>query len=80
MFETPGRIEPCLFEEVLPKFLADLVVELQLAAGKPGRGLHPDSASELARIMNCDYPNLIEGHNTRAVTSSAPFKGTLWKL
>src|SRR3546814_15830457 len=33
-----------------------------------GRGLHPDSAEDLAdlvRTMNCYYSNLIEGHNTR---------------
>lgn len=68
MFETPGRIEPCLFEENVPMGLADLAVELQLAASNLGRGLHPDSAAELAdlvRIMNCYYSNLIEGHNTR---------------
>lgn len=68
MFETPSRIEPCLFEESVPTVLADLAVELQLAASNLGRGLHPDSAAELAdlvRIMNCYYSNLIEGHNTR---------------
>ncbi|MFC2967331.1 Fic family protein [Acidimangrovimonas pyrenivorans] len=68
MIETPGRIEPCLFEEFLPAELADLAVEIQRAADALGRGLHPDSARELAdlvRIMNCYYSNLIEGHNTR---------------
>ncbi len=68
MPETPGRIEPCFFEEQIPAELADLSVEIQRAAGELGRGLHPDSAAELAdlvRIMNCYYSNLIEGHNTR---------------
>ena len=68
MIETPGRIEPCLFEESLPTILADLAVELQMSSNNLGRGLHPDSAGELAdlvRIMNCYYSNLIEGHNTR---------------
>ena len=68
MSETPGRIEPCLFEENVPTVLADLAVEVQRAASGLGRGLHPDSAVELAdlvRIMNCYYSNLIEGHNTR---------------
>ena len=68
MSETPGRIEPCLFEENVPTVLADLAVEVQWAASGLGRGLHPDSAVELAdlvRIMNCYYSNLIEGHNTR---------------
>lgn len=68
MLETPGRIEPCLFEERIPADLTDLAVQLQREAGDLGRGLHPDSAAELAdlvRVMNCYYSNLIEGHNTR---------------
>lgn len=68
MVETPGRIEPCLFDEHIPADLADLAVELQRASGGLGAGLHPESAAELAdliRIMNCYYSNLIEGHNTR---------------
>lgn len=68
MLETPGRIEPCFFEEHIPASLADLSVEIQREAAILGQGLHPDSASELAdlvRVMNCYYSNLIEGHNTR---------------
>lgn len=68
MFETPGRIEPCFFEEHIPASLADLSVEIQRKAATLGQGLHPDSAAELAdlvRVMNCYYSNLIEGHNTR---------------
>jgi Fic family protein len=68
MFETPGRIEPCFFEEHIPASLADLSVEIQREAAVLGQGLHPDSAAELAdlvRVMNCYYSNLIEGHNTR---------------
>jgi Fic family protein len=68
MLETPGRIEPCLFEEHIPAELADLSVEIQREASGLGQGLHPDSAAELAdlvRMMNCYYSNLIEGHNTR---------------
>lgn len=68
MIETPGRIEPCLFEDNIPAELADLTVEIQHAADGLGTGLHPDSAAELAdlvRMMNCYYSNLIEGHNTR---------------
>src|SRR5258708_38376132 len=64
--ETPARIEPCLFEDQVPRRLADLAVELQAAAGALGRGLHPDTAAELAemvRVLNCYYSNLIEGHN-----------------
>jgi Fic family protein len=66
--ETPGRIEPCLFDEAMPTRLADLAVEIQAEADRLGRGLHPDSAADLAemvRVMNCYYSNLIEGHNTR---------------
>ena len=68
MLETPGRIEPCFFEEHIPAELADLSVEIQREATQLGQGLHPDSAAELAdlvRMMNCYYSNLIEGHNTR---------------
>lgn len=68
MLETPGRIEPCFFEEHIPATLADLSVEIQREAALLGQGLHPDSAAELAdlvRVMNCYYSNLIEGHNTR---------------
>ncbi|OSP53722.1 Fic family protein [Pseudoruegeria sp. SK021] len=68
MLETPGRIEPCFFEDQIPATLADLSVEIQREATRLGQGLHPDSAAELAdfvRVMNCYYSNLIEGHNTR---------------
>ena len=68
MLETPGRIEPLLFEEHIPAELADLSVEIERAAHGLGAGLHPCSAAELAglvRVMNCYYSNLIEGHNTR---------------
>ena len=68
MLETPGRIEPCFFEEHIPTELADLTVEIQRGATRLGQGLHPDGAAELAdlvRVMNCYYSNLIEGHNTR---------------
>lgn len=66
--ETPSRIEPLFFEDSIPAGLADLTVELQREAGDLGRGLHPESAGELAdlvRMMNSYYSNLIEGHNTR---------------
>src|SRR3546814_8375509 len=68
MIETPTRIEPCFFEGDIPAVLADLAVEIQREAAHLGRGLHPESAEELAalvRTMNCYYSNLIEGHNTR---------------
>lgn len=66
MLETPGRIEPCLFEEQIPAELADLSVEIQREATRLGQGLHPDSAAELAdfvRVMNCYHSYLTEGHN-----------------
>ncbi|WP_245515729.1 Fic family protein [Oharaeibacter diazotrophicus] len=68
MIESPARMEPCFFEDGIPRPLADLAVEIQRAADGLGRGLHPDAASELAdlvRVMNCYYSNLIEGHHTR---------------
>jgi Fic family protein len=68
MLETPARIEPLLFEDGIPVELADLTVELQREASNLGRGLHPESAAELTdlvRMMNSYYSNLIEGHNTR---------------
>ena len=68
MIETPSRIEPVFFEDQIPQVLADLSIEIQREAGNLGRGLHPESAAELAdlvRMMNSYYSNLIEGHNTR---------------
>jgi Fic family protein len=68
MFETPARIEPLFFDEAAPTVLADLAIELQKAADELGRGLHTESAAELAdlvRVTNSYYSNLIEGHNTR---------------
>src|SRR5947208_15638853 len=67
MIETPARIEPCFFQDTIPSVLADLTVELQREADRLGRGLHSESAAELAdlvRIMNCYYSNLIQGDNT----------------
>ncbi len=68
MEEVPTRIEPCFFEESIPSTLSDLVVEIQVQAAALGQGLHNKSAlelSDLVRVMNCYYSNLIEGHNTR---------------
>lgn len=50
------------------KRLVDLSVDIQREAVLLGQGLHPNSAAELTdlvRLMNCYYSNLIEGHNTR---------------
>lgn len=79
MLETPGRIEPCFFEEHIPAELADLSVDIQREASGLGQGLHPDSAAELAdlvRVMNCYYSNLIEGHNTRPRDIEKALAGT----
>jgi Fic family protein len=68
MIETPARIEPCSFDEDIPRVLADLASEIQRESALLGRDLHPDAAAELAdfvRVMNCYYSNLIEGHDTR---------------
>jgi Fic family protein len=68
MLETPARVEPCFFEDDIPRILADLVSEIQHEASLLGRDLHLDAAAELAelvRVMNCYYSNLIEGHDTR---------------
>lgn len=65
--ETPYRIEPCLLESY-PASLADLIGDVISASAVLGNRLHPDTAaslSELVRVMNCYYSNLIEGHNTR---------------
>lgn len=63
MLETPGRIEPCFFEEHIPSSLADRSAEIQREVATLGQNLHADSAAELAdlvRVMNCYYSNLIE--------------------
>jgi Fic family protein len=68
MLKTPARVEPCFFEDDIPRILADLVSEIQHEASLLGRDLHLDAAAELAelvRVMNCYYSNLIEGHDTR---------------
>ncbi|MBK5571126.1 Fic family protein [Ensifer sp. SSB1] len=68
MEEVPTRIEPAFFEDNIPSVLSDLVVEIHAAASDLGRGLHNDAAfelSDLVRVINCYYSNLIEGHNTR---------------
>lgn len=65
--ETPFRIEPCLLESC-PTALVDVIADLASKSAELGARLHPDSAaslSELVRVMNCYYSNLIEGHNTR---------------
>ena len=65
--ETPHRMEPARIENP-PELVADLVAELSSTSAKLGRSLQPRTAgnlSELVRIMNTYYSNLIEGHDTR---------------
>ena len=67
LHETPARIEPTRLEDVSAD-LTDVVAELSSSAESLGKGLHPATAaslSDLVRIMNTYYSNLIEGHNTR---------------
>ena len=66
LIETPGRIEPCLPDD-LPLPVTDLVASLSARASILGSRLHARTRADLAglvRIMNCYYSNLIEGHDT----------------
>jgi Fic family protein len=79
LFETPGRIEPCL-PEVLPMPITDLVAGLSAAATGLGNRLHARTRADLAglvRIMNCYYSNLIEGHDTHPRDIERALAGTL---
>ncbi len=65
--ETPFRIEPARLEQPSLE-IADVVAEIAAASATLGRALHPKTAanlSDLVRMMNCYYSNLIEGHDTR---------------
>ena len=65
--ESVQRIEPARMDHP-PEGIADLAAELSAASAKLGRSLHPLTAAnltDLVRIMNTYYSNLIEGHNTR---------------
>ena len=67
IIETPTRIEPARLEET-PEAIADAIAALSSASAALGARLHPATAanlSDLVRLMNCYYSNLIEGHNTR---------------
>lgn len=64
--ETPGRLEPCLLEQ-LSVTITDLIADIAAAAERLDGRLHPRTATsltDLVRMMNCYYSNLIEGHNT----------------
>lgn len=65
--ESVQRIEPARLEHP-PESVADLAAELSAASARLGRSLHPRTAAnltDLVRMMNTYYSNLIEGHNTR---------------
>ena len=67
IIEVPTRIEPARLEDT-PEAVADAIVALSSASAVLGARLHPATAanlSDLVRLMNCYYSNLIEGHNTR---------------
>jgi Fic family protein len=67
MEEAPSRIEPARLDEVSEK-ISDALAELSAASAILGKRLHPRTAanlSDLVRIMNTYYSNLIEGHDTR---------------
>ena len=67
IIEAPPRIEPARLEEV-PEAIADAIAALSSASAALGARLHPATAanlSDLVRVMNCYYSNLIEGHDTR---------------
>ena len=66
IIEAPTRIEPARLEET-PEAIADAIAALSSASAALGARLHPATAanlSDLVRLMNCCYSNLIEGHNT----------------
>ena len=67
ILESPTRIEPARLEET-PEAIADAIAALASASAALGARLHPATAanlSDLVRLMNCYYSNLIEGHDTR---------------
>ena len=66
IIEAPTRIEPARLEET-PEAIADAIAALCSASAALGARLHPATAanlSDLVRLMNCYYSNLIEGHDT----------------
>lgn len=68
MIETPTRIEPCFFDGGMPPDLSKLAKELEREAATLGRGLSPEPTvefSDLIRIADCHYSNLIEGRHAR---------------
>src|SRR5438876_3247211 len=65
--ESVLRIEPARLEDP-PEAVADAMAELTAASAALGRALHSRTAAnltDLVRLMNTYYSNLIEGHDTR---------------
>lgn len=79
VLEVPSRIEPARLEHPSAR-IADLIAEISAAAATLGKWLHPHTArqlSELVRIMNTYYSNLIEGHDTRPRDIERALEGDL---
>ena len=67
IIEAPTRIEPARLEET-PEAITDAIAALCSTSAALGARLHPATAanlSDLVRLMNSYYSNLIEGHDTR---------------
>jgi hypothetical protein len=63
LLETPARLEPCQLPSYSEK-LADVISAVAARATTLGARLHPLTAAsltDLVRVMNCYYSNLIEG-------------------
>ena len=79
IIEAPTRFEPARLEET-PEAIADAIAALSSASAALGARLHPATAaniSDLVRLMNCYYSNLIEGHNTRPLDIARALAGDL---
>lgn len=79
LVENVSRIEPCRLEAI-PEALADRVATLVGESAVLGQSLHAETASrlsQLVRLMNCYYSNLIEGHRTRPLDIERALAGEL---
>ena len=79
IIEAPTRIEPARLEGT-PEAIADAIAALCSASAALGARLHPATAanlSDLVRLMNCYYSNLIEGHNTQPLDIARALVGDL---
>jgi Fic family protein len=65
MEEVPTRIEPCLFDDSVPKAVSTLIEVIRARSASLGIGLSTAVMNELCdlvRIANAFHSNLIEGH------------------